>query len=84
MGWLVALGLLVAFSAALLHPYGRKLLAVMFGVVVVLGIVGYGLLWLGWKMQDREREQEAARDAAAHASTFVISGNSVSLTNSAQ
>src|SRR5690606_8201739 len=29
MGWLAALGLLALFSAALMHPYGRRLLGVM-------------------------------------------------------
>lgn len=36
MGWLIALGLLAAFSAALMNPYGRRLLAVMFTVCVVM------------------------------------------------
>ncbi|HXQ47534.1 MAG TPA: lysozyme inhibitor LprI family protein [Caulobacteraceae bacterium] len=39
MGYLIALGLLVAFSAALLSPSGRRVLAVMAGIAI-LGALG--------------------------------------------
>jgi hypothetical protein len=41
MGYLIALGLLIAFSAALLNPYGRRLLATMFLVVCGVGLAWY-------------------------------------------
>lgn len=40
MGYLIALGLFVAFCAALLNPYGRRLLAVMLVVATVLITAG--------------------------------------------
>jgi len=41
MGYLIALGLFVAFCAALLNPYGRRLLATMalVGAALVAGVV---------------------------------------------
>ena len=42
MAFLVGIGLLAAFSAALLNPYGRRVLGVMFlvgcGIAVAIGI----------------------------------------------
>ena len=38
MAFLIGLAL---FSAALLHPYGRALLATMLGVVLTIGLLGW-------------------------------------------
>ena len=70
MGYLIALALFVAFCAALLSPYGRRLLAVMFGVLVVL----IGVLWVLGSMQEsaRQRAAQEAADQAAHSNGTVI------------
>jgi len=60
MGWLIALGLLIAFSAALMNPYGRRLLGVMFVVCMVVA----GALYLLIQHAGKAQEQQAA-DAAA-------------------
>ncbi|HWE46535.1 MAG TPA: hypothetical protein VG407_10950 [Caulobacteraceae bacterium] len=42
MGYLIFLGLLVAFSMAILNPYGRKVLGVM--ALTAMALIGVGLL----------------------------------------
>jgi hypothetical protein len=56
--FLVGLALLVALAAALLHPYGRKLL----GVMALIVIIGIGALWVLFSMQENARQQQQ-RDA---------------------
>ena len=62
MGYLIALGLLAAFSAALLHPYGRRVLGVMALVVVVI----LRAIWLiaTWGDANYKRQQALLQQAA--------------------
>lgn len=77
MGFLIAMGILALFSMALLHPYGRRVLAVMFGVCVVIGIVvGLAVVFLNQKPTDPYAGlgNEVASNAAAPAASAPQSG----------
>lgn len=66
MGFLIGLGLLGLFSAALMHPYGRRLLGTMLFVCVV--IIG-GLILL-FQYGERNQAREQAAEAAAASVTI--------------
>lgn len=63
MGYLVAFGLFVAFCAALLNPYGRKLLAMMFVVAAVLITAG---VLIGRNADASYAESVRTEQAASH------------------
>ncbi len=63
VAFLVALGLFVAFCAALLNPYGRKLLGTMAAVAGVIAAIV--LIVIG--MNDAETKRQERAQAAAQA-----------------
>jgi hypothetical protein len=71
VGWLIALGLLVAFSAALLSPYGRKLLAVMVAVVGTLIALVVGYAWW-WSSQQKPQPTDAPATFDVPESNVVV------------
>ena len=81
MAFLIGIGLLAAFSAALLNPYGRRVLGVMFLVVCGLALLGGGALWMIIKSEEKpytpppsySYSDAAAADAAAAASSAAVS-----------
>jgi len=76
MGYLIALGLLVAFCAALLSPYGRRLLALMAMVVIVIGVGLFALVQHA-NQQQAQFVQPVINDAGGNALTDAqVWGNS--------
>lgn len=57
---LIGIGVLALFAAALLDPYGRRLLATMAAIIVAIGIVW----WAGFHLLNPDRPTAPAAAAS--------------------
>jgi hypothetical protein len=71
IGFLIFAGLLALVAAALLHPYGRRLLGVMALLFAGLAVVAVAGIWLLGTMQQRAFDQNKAESDAAIAAQHM-------------